>query len=104
MIQSVTVARRGYGSMAVSNCTGSQILNILVGLGMPWTISCLSGQPVRIPGHEQLQVMAYFQVVNIVAYFCLVLLPSVHTWRCGMRGRALLGKTQGTLLVILYVV
>ena len=32
-IQSVTVAKRGYGSMAVSNSTGSQIINILIGLG-----------------------------------------------------------------------
>ena len=32
-IQSVTGARRGYGSMAVSNSTGSQIINILIGLG-----------------------------------------------------------------------
>eukprot|EP00511_Aplanochytrium_stocchinoi_P011973 CAMPEP_0204876152 /NCGR_PEP_ID=MMETSP1348-20121228/47473_1 /ASSEMBLY_ACC=CAM_ASM_000700 /TAXON_ID=215587 /ORGANISM="Aplanochytrium stocchinoi, Strain GSBS06" /LENGTH=375 /DNA_ID=CAMNT_0052032873 /DNA_START=98 /DNA_END=1222 /DNA_ORIENTATION=+ len=35
-IQSVTVARRGYGSMAVSNAIGSQILNICIGLGLPW--------------------------------------------------------------------
>merc|ERR1712100_675080 len=40
-IQSVTVARRGYGSMAVSNSTGSQIINILIGLGLPWFISNL---------------------------------------------------------------
>eukprot|EP00929_Paragymnodinium_shiwhaense_P079912 TRINITY_DN41661_c0_g1_i2.p1 TRINITY_DN41661_c0_g1~~TRINITY_DN41661_c0_g1_i2.p1 ORF type:complete len:461 (-),score=50.93 TRINITY_DN41661_c0_g1_i2:12-1394(-) len=104
MIQSVTVARRGYGSMAVSNCTGSQILNILVGLGMPWTISCLAGKPVRVPGHAQLQVMAYFQVLNVCIFFCLVLVPSAHTWRCGRRGRAILGKRQGALLVILYLV
>ena len=32
-IQSVTVAKKGYGSMAVSNGLGSQICNICVGLG-----------------------------------------------------------------------
>ena len=34
-IQSVTMARRGYGSMAVSNAIGSQVLNICIGLGLP---------------------------------------------------------------------
>lgn len=36
-IQSVTVAKKGYGSMAVSNGLGSQICNICVGLGEPAT-------------------------------------------------------------------
>ena len=43
LIQSVTVARRGYGSMAVSNAIGSQIINICIGLGLPWTITILGG-------------------------------------------------------------
>ena len=37
-IQSVTMAKRGYGSMAVSNALGSQIINILIGLGLPWLL------------------------------------------------------------------
>merc|ERR1719513_371285 len=37
-IQSVTVARRGYGSMAVSNCIGSQIVNLCIGLGFSWLL------------------------------------------------------------------
>ena len=40
-IQSVTVARRGYGSMAVSNAIGSQIINILIGLGIEKYLSLL---------------------------------------------------------------
>ena len=34
-INSVTVAKRGYGSMSTSSCMGSQICNICVGLGEP---------------------------------------------------------------------
>ena len=41
MLSSVAVAKRGYGSMAVSNSTGSQIINILIGLGMPWAIAAI---------------------------------------------------------------
>lgn len=32
-IQSLMIARRGYGSMAVASCLGSQNINVLVGLG-----------------------------------------------------------------------
>ena len=48
--QSVTVAKRGYGSMAVSNSTGSQIINILIGLGLPWLISNMGGQQISVEG------------------------------------------------------
>ena len=40
-ISSLAVARRGYGSMAISNSCGSQITNILFGLGLPWTMANL---------------------------------------------------------------
>jgi len=42
-VQSLSVARRGYGSMAVSNSCGAQITNILVGLGLPWTLANIAG-------------------------------------------------------------
>jgi len=35
-IESVIVAKRGYGLMALSNCIGSQTVNICVALGLPW--------------------------------------------------------------------
>eukprot|EP00486_Rosalina_sp_Unknown_P003689 CAMPEP_0201575584 /NCGR_PEP_ID=MMETSP0190_2-20130828/20876_1 /ASSEMBLY_ACC=CAM_ASM_000263 /TAXON_ID=37353 /ORGANISM="Rosalina sp." /LENGTH=318 /DNA_ID=CAMNT_0048005403 /DNA_START=85 /DNA_END=1038 /DNA_ORIENTATION=+ len=35
-IESVTMARKTYGSMAVSNCQGTQVINIGIGLGLPW--------------------------------------------------------------------
>ena len=46
-IASVTVAKRGYGSLATSNCMASQITNIALGLGMPWLISNIAGRCVR---------------------------------------------------------
>jgi len=42
-ISSLDVARRGYGSMAVANSCGSQITNILFGLGLPWTMANVIG-------------------------------------------------------------
>ena len=48
LFQSVAVARRGMGSMAVSSATGSQVANILIGLGVPWQISNALGMPVTM--------------------------------------------------------
>ena len=50
-ISSLAVARRGYGSMAISNSCGSQITNILFGLGLPWTMANVIGKSRgRVPG------------------------------------------------------
>merc|ERR1711871_1018011 len=66
-VSSMTVARRGYGSMAVSNAIGSQIINILIGLGLPWLITDLAskGGCIRLLSHVSLQYAATFQ-------FCVV--------------------------------
>merc|ERR1712217_355947 len=102
-IQSVSVARRGYGSMAISNSTGSQILNILLGLGMPWTLCGLFGRPVPVPDHGLLQVMAYFQAVNVAVYTALLLLATAPTWRFGNHSKATLGRRKGALLILVYL-
>uniref|UniRef100_A0A3Q1H1P8 Sodium/calcium exchanger membrane region domain-containing protein n=1 Tax=Anabas testudineus TaxID=64144 RepID=A0A3Q1H1P8_ANATE len=38
---SVIVARQGLGDMAISNSIGSNVFDILVGLGLPWTLQTL---------------------------------------------------------------
>ena len=43
IMQCCIVSRKGYGSMAISNSIGSQILNICVGLGLPWFIDRVKG-------------------------------------------------------------
>lgn len=40
-VSSVMVAKRGFGTMAVSNAVGSNTFNILVCLGVPWLIQAL---------------------------------------------------------------
>lgn len=50
-IASLIVARQGLGDMAVSNTIGSNVFDILVGLGVPWAIQtmCVSyGSEVMI--------------------------------------------------------
>ncbi|KAJ8291201.1 hypothetical protein GJAV_G00022550 [Gymnothorax javanicus] len=50
-IASLIVARQGLGDMAVSNTIGSNVFDILVGLGVPWAIQTVAvdfGSEVRI--------------------------------------------------------
>ncbi|KAI7805198.1 putative sodium/potassium/calcium exchanger 3-like [Triplophysa rosa] len=41
-LASLIVARQGMGDMAVSNSIGSNVFDILIGLGLPWTIKTLA--------------------------------------------------------------
>lgn len=47
-VNAVTISRRGYGGMAISACLGSQVINICLGLGMPWLIATLLGKTVPL--------------------------------------------------------
>ena len=40
-IGSLLVARNGHGDMAVSNAIGSNVFDILLGLGLPWLLNGL---------------------------------------------------------------
>jgi len=100
-IQSVTVARKGYGSMAVANGMGSQICNILVGLGMPWFLSnWVAGKQVEVHGHEHIKYLSVFQFVNVSIAFSVLLGVAL----CSGADKALLSKEKGQLFVVVYVV
>ncbi|NWV28785.1 NCKX4 protein, partial [Origma solitaria] len=50
---SLIVARQGLGDMAVSNTVGSNVFDILVGLGVPWGLQTMAidyGSTVRMLG------------------------------------------------------
>merc|ERR1712032_302878 len=54
-LSSIIVAKQGHGNMAVCNALGSNIFNILLGLGLPWMIKILqTGQPYSVPGFEKI--------------------------------------------------
>jgi Ca2+/Na+ antiporter len=100
-IQSVTVAKRGYGSMAVANSIGSQIINICIGLGLPWLIYTLaSNKVVPIDSEGNLQFAAWFQVAAVSWYFILVLGAAVVY----KQNKAQLNPPKGYLLVAAYVI
>ena len=126
-IQSVTVAKKGYGSMAVSNGLGSQICNICVGLGesmvsrmlsaqstacltqrccalpctgMPWTLSTAAGVPIYISGPEQIQTAMGFQFVNIAINFSM-LLGAALVFK---QNKAELSREKGLIFLATYAV
>ena len=49
-LSSVIVARQGLGDMAVANAIGSNVFNVLFGLGVPWCLWILiSGEKIVVP-------------------------------------------------------
>ena len=57
-VQALAVARRGLGSMAVASAVGSQVMNVLIGLGMPWLLSTSAGMPITLADKAQLTMSA----------------------------------------------
>jgi len=70
-IESVTVAKKGYGSMAVSNCQGTQVINICLGLGLPWLMTTSAGQLIQL--NHSLVAPAFFQAGLLLVNMCLIL-------------------------------
>ncbi|KAL3183197.1 hypothetical protein MRX96_006960 [Rhipicephalus microplus] len=59
VVASLLVVRRGFGDMAVCNALGSNIFEILVGLGLPWfiqTVLLTPGKPATVQGKGKLQL------------------------------------------------
>merc|ERR1719453_616865 len=46
---SVAVAKQGEGDMAVANSLGSNVFDILLGLGVPWLLRNMMGKKVLFP-------------------------------------------------------
>ncbi|XP_036379937.1 sodium/potassium/calcium exchanger 3-like [Megalops cyprinoides] len=92
---SLIVARQGMGDMAVSNSIGSNIFDILLGLGFPWTLRTLVvgfGSTVSINNKGLV-----YSVILLLASVCLTVM-SVHLnhWK--------LDKRLGFGLMLLYAI
>lgn len=88
-IGSVIVARQGRGDMAFSNALGSNIFDILFGLGLPWMIALLiSPGAVKVTtGDLNLSVVLLFGTVCALLFFLLL-----ENWKIGkLTGATLVG-------------
>jgi len=84
IVSSIMAARRGHGEMAIGNIFGSNILNILMVLGITSIIHPLN---ITEPIHPDL--------IITIGFTCLLL---ILTWR----GKHSLGKISGAILLVTY--
>ncbi|XP_067374833.1 sodium/potassium/calcium exchanger 3 isoform X2 [Channa argus] len=94
-IASLIVARQGMGDMAVSNSIGSNIFDVLLGLGFPWALRTL--------------IVSYGSVVTInskgLVYSVILLLASVIlTVLCVHLNHWRLDRRLGLCLMLLYAI
>lgn len=94
-IASLIVARQGLGDMAVSNTIGSNVFDILVGLGVPWAIQtmCVSyGSEVMINSRG----LVYSVVLLLGSVALTVLGIHLNKWRLDLK--------LGIYVLVLYAV
>ncbi|MGQ8337559.1 calcium/sodium antiporter [Sunxiuqinia sp. A32] len=92
LISSLIVAKQGRGDMAVSNAIGSNIFDILVGLGLPFMIAMVVyGRSIQAGG-QNLVASSVILFVSLVTFFILLL---INKWKVGW--------ITGSILVGLYI-
>ncbi|XP_046712248.1 sodium/potassium/calcium exchanger 4a isoform X2 [Silurus meridionalis] len=94
-IASLIVARQGLGDMAVSNTIGSNVFDILVGLGVPWGIMTMAvnyGSVVKINSRG----LVYSVVLLLGSVALTVLGIHVNRWK--------LDSKLGVYVLLLYAV
>ncbi|CAB1332981.1 unnamed protein product [Coregonus sp. 'balchen'] len=92
---SLIVARQGMGDMAVSNSIGSNIFDILLGLGFPWALRTLvvdNGSSVYINNKG----LVYSVVLLLASVFLTVMSVHLNHWK--------LDRRLGLGLILLYAI
>jgi Ca2+/Na+ antiporter len=92
MISSVIVAKQGRSGMAVSNAVGSNIFDILVGLGLPWLIYSLSTGEDVTGDTSQLDISISLLFGSVVFIFIAMW---VKKWK--------IGQGTGYVLIGIYI-
>ncbi|CAK8723205.1 Solute carrier family 24 (Sodium/potassium/calcium exchanger), member 5 [Candidatus Electrothrix aarhusensis] len=97
MISSVVVARQGRGDMAVANAVGSNIFDILVGLGLPWLIVIGIGMMTGGPTFVEVGTADLFNSTLVLLGTVFILFILLYTKRT-------LSRIEGGILILLYVI
>ncbi|MDX1629343.1 MAG: hypothetical protein R3345_11625, partial [Fulvivirga sp.] len=92
MISSVIVARQGRSGMAVSNAIGSNIFDILIGLGLPWLLLLLFTDESILTSTEDLYESVLLLIASVIFIFLTLLI-----------GRWKIGRNAGVFLIALYI-
>ena len=92
MISSLIVARQGRGGMAVSNALGSNIFDVLIGLGLPWLgLMIMNDSNIQVDtGEISTHILVLLgSVVGMLTLFVL------NRWR--------INKLIGTIMIVAYL-
>lgn len=91
MIASIVVAKQGRGEMAVANAVGSNIFDILIGLGIPWIIAMtILGNEIHV-GTDGLWTSTIILAATVILLFVFSLTKRT------------LSRTEGWILLLAYV-
>jgi len=92
LFSSIIVARQGRSDMAVTNAVGSNIFDILIGLGVPFLIFMLINRTVIDASSKDMMSSAIILFGSVIL---LILLLLIKRWK--------IGKLTGVVLVGLYI-
>ncbi len=92
LIGSIVVAKQGRGDMAVSNAIGSNIFDILFGLGFPWILALVFMSDSISVGTANLSASVILLFATVVATLFLLV---VRNWK--------IGHKSGLILIALYI-
>jgi len=93
LFSSIIVSKQGRGGMAISNAVGSNIFDILIGLGLPFLILVIAsaGGKVNVDVGN-IQISVYFLLASVFVVFLLFIL---NKWK--------VGKIFGGTLILIYL-
>lgn len=92
LMSSIIVAKQGRGGMAISNAFGSNIFDILIGLGLPWLITILFTGSIITVEAKNLFTSSIILFGTVMVVFVLF---SAQKWSAG--------RKTGLFLISLYV-
>ena len=93
LISSIIVAKEGRGDMAISNAVGSNIFDILIGLGLPWIFIILTTKAVNIAVSSGNLITS--TVILLGTVFLILITLFIRKWR--------ISKRFGFLLISIYI-
>ena len=92
LISSVLVARQGLGGMAVANSLGSNVFDVLVGLGLPWLVSNIFRGPVEVNADS----IGAYVLLDLLILLLFGVVAAVSKWS--------LTPVGGGVLLIFYLI
>ncbi len=91
-ISSIIVAKQGRGGMAISSAVGSNIFNILIGLGLPWFILLVFSNKTINVVTKNLNSSVFLLLATVIIVSLILILKK---WK--------INKKYGYILIVSYI-